>query len=85
MPGKPSSPAELHVAWHSLSHRIAAAGGSLAALLSLLGDAGVSTACVRGGCTYLAIRVAGRLGALALERASRMDAAAQRVEEEPGS
>ncbi len=63
----------------ALGARFAVAGGSLVALLALLGHAPVWIASLRGAGTFLVLSVASRLGARALEcaiRHERSDAAA---------
>lgn len=67
----------------SLGHRIAVAGGSLVALLSLFHHVRVSTAALRGGSTYLALLLVARLGFAALVQARALDAKAKAEAEEP--
>ena len=55
--------------WRSFAHRIAVAGGSLVALISLLHHVPLSTACLRGGAAFVAVRLVARAGLFALERA----------------
>ena len=70
------STAELRLtsAWRSLGTRVAVAGGSGMALLSLFHHVPPSTAALRGGATWLALLLVTRAGAFALRSAHRMDA-----------
>jgi hypothetical protein len=68
-------------ALRALGSRIAVAGGSFAALLSLLYHVPASTAALRGGATWLVVLLVSRLGAHALGLAQRLDEAAASAEQ----
>ncbi|MEW6073163.1 MAG: hypothetical protein AB1726_11315 [Planctomycetota bacterium] len=72
----------LAAAWRSLSHRLAVAGGCLAALVSLLNHVPVRTASLRGAVAYAAVLVVAKLGLFALERALALEARKETPEEE---
>ena len=78
--GEPS----LQGTWQSLAHRLAVAGGCLAALISLLNDVPVSMASLRGAAAYAAVLVVAKLGLIALLRAVSIEeqAEAQAQDEE---
>jgi hypothetical protein len=58
--------------------RVAVAGATLVALVSLVRHAPLSLAALRGGATLVALLVALRLGLAALEHAAAQDRAARR-------
>lgn len=74
---RPRQPDELALrqAWIPLSHRLAVAAGSLAALLSLFRHVPLVSASLRGGAAYVAVLVAARLGLLAMQKAVALDVA----------
>ncbi len=69
--------------WRSLGHRFAVAGGCLAALISLLNDAPVLTASLRGAAAYAVVLVVAKLGLVALEHTLALEKRAQAKDEEP--
>ena len=71
-------------AMRALGRRMAVAGGSFVALLSLLYHVPASTAALRGGATWLVVLVVSRLGGFALGLVQRLDDAEARSETRPG-
>ena len=61
-------------AWKGLAGRAGASLGALTALLSLLRDAPVLIACLRGAGVFAAVLLLSRIGAAALDRAVQVDA-----------
>jgi hypothetical protein len=76
------------VAWRSFGSRLAVAAGALVALLSLLFDAPLSLASLRGAATVIVLRVTVALGARALVRVASWSAEPERLmdtnEQPPG-
>jgi hypothetical protein len=60
--------------WRVLGAYLAASGGALVALIALAGHVPVWVACLRGGATWFALRLVGRLGHGALARSLAADA-----------
>ncbi len=73
---------QLRAAWHSLGHCLAVAGGSLIGLISLFHHVPVSTASLRGGALYLAIRLISKAGLAALELAISLGTEAKTSQEQ---
>jgi len=71
----------LRSAWRSLGHRLAVAGGCVAALVSLLNHAPVLNASLRGVVAYAAVLIVARLGLFALQYSLRLERTAE-VEDE---
>ena len=65
----------LRQTWRSIGRRAAVAAGSLAALLSLLYRAPLTTAALRGFAAWAAVLAIVKLGLFALERAVELDSA----------
>lgn len=61
----------LQTAWRSLVRRIAVLTGAGAGLISLLGDAPVHVATLRGAAGYFGVLLIGRIGALAIDSTTR--------------
>lgn len=76
---------DLRPTWRSLAHRVAVAGGSLVALISLFHHVPVSVAALRGAIAYVAVLAVSRLGWVALERALSIDRSAARSGDETDS
>jgi len=79
MPDKPSGEAYRASSALPLARRAAVAAGCFVGLISLFHHVPVSIAALRGGATYLAVLIVGRLGLAALERSLAAD---RRVEKE---
>ncbi len=56
----------IHTAWRDLSRRLAVLAGAGSGLLSLVMDAPVTTAALRGFGAYAALLLVARIGALAI-------------------
>ena len=63
----------VHAALTSLARRLAVAAGALTALVSLLHDAPVRIACLRGALAFAAALLVARWARLALERSLQHD------------
>ena len=72
----------LRTAWQSLGHRLAVAGGCLAALISLLNHVPVLTASLRGAAAYAVVLVVAKVGLFALERALALEARMEASDDE---
>ena len=73
MTDTPVESARLRATWIGLAHRLAVAGACAVGLLSLFHHAPATTACLRGGALYVAIRVIAKLGLFAVERAIALE------------
>ena len=60
----------LETTWRSFGSASAAGAGALVALISLLVDVPLATACLRGALTLFGVQLITRLGAAALRRTS---------------
>ena len=60
----------LETTWRSFGSASAAGAGALVALISLLADVPLATACLRGALTLFGVQLITRLGAQALRRTS---------------
>lgn len=67
----------LDPAWRDVGRRLAAGSAAFCALLSLLHDASVQTAALRGGLTFLLVGVACRVGVYALNSSLLIEARAK--------
>ncbi len=85
MSDKSDGEIQLRHAWRSLSHRLAVAGGSFVALLSLFHHVPVSVAAMRGAAGYFALLIVSKLGLAALSWALQLDSRARAREEESNS
>ncbi len=72
----------LHTAWRDLSRRLAVLAGAGCGLLSLVMDATVTAAALRGLGAYVALTVVARIGGAAI--ASTSAKAAEAASAEPG-
>ena len=72
----------LQATWRSLGHRLAVAGGCLAALIALLNHVPIHTSSLRGVAAYVAVLVVAKLGLFALERAIAIEERAQEADDE---
>ena len=70
-------------AWMALGHRVAVAAGAACGLISLLWDAPVATAALRGGLTWFAVLAHFRLSARALGWRLMQEAAEEGAADEP--
>lgn len=76
-------PEHLRSTWRSLGCRVAVAGGCLVALVSLFHHVPVSTASLRGGVAFVALRLIARWGLFAVEQALGSGDARKTREGEP--
>ena len=67
----------LHTAWRDLSRRLAVLAGAGTGLLSLVMDAPVTTAALRGLGAYVALSLVARIGAVAISSTSERARAAE--------
>ena len=70
---KAADEVSLRAAWRSLGQRIAVAGGSFVALLSLFHHVPASTAALRGGAAWLGVILLTRFSGFVLAHAYRLD------------
>ncbi len=61
----------LHTAWRDLVRRIAVLTGAGAGLISLLGDAPVHVAALRGAAGYFGCLLIGKIGSMAIASTTR--------------